>query len=109
MSVDNRVVKLQFDNAQFEQGVSQSMRTLDELEDKLQFKKSAKGFQSLQQAADAIGFDKLVAGIDSINSKLSATGVLAANLVKKIGDSVLASVKKLEQATIGQPVVGQEQ
>lgn len=106
MSVDNRVVKLQFDNAQFEQGVSQSMKTLDELEDKLQFKKSAKGFQSLQQAADAIGFDKLVAGIDSINNKLSATGVLAANLVKKIGDSVMASVKKLEQATIGQMKAG---
>lgn len=106
MSVDNRVVKLQFDNAQFEQGVSQSMRTLDELEDKLQFKKSAKGFQSLQQAADTVVFNKLADGIDAINKKLSASGVLAAKFVSSIADSVVSGVKKIEAASIGQIKTG---
>lgn len=102
MSVDNRIVKLQFDNKQFEQGVSQSMSTLDKLEEKLQFKKSAKGFQTLQNAADSVGFDRLVAGIESINKKLSATGVLAAKFVNNIADSIASGVKKIEQASLGQ-------
>lgn len=102
MSVDNRIVKLQFDNKQFEQGVSQSMSTLDKLEEKLQFKKSAKGFQTLQNAADSVGFDKLVAAIESINGKLSATGILAAKFVSNIADSIASGVKKIEQASIGQ-------
>ena len=102
MSVDNRIVKLQFDNKQFEQGVSQSMSTLDKLEEKLQFKKSSKGFQTLQNAADSVGFDRLVAGIESINKKLSATGVLAAKFVNNIADSIASGVKKIEQASLGQ-------
>ena len=106
MSIDNRVVKLQFDNAQFEAGVSQSMKTIDELEDKLQFKKSAKGFQSLQNASDTVTFEKLAASIESINSKLSATGVLAAKFVNSIADTIVSGVKKVEAASIGQMKTG---
>ena len=102
MSVDNRVVKLQFDNQQFEKGVSQSMSTLDKLEEKLKFKDSAKGFSALQTAAEAVKFDKLVDGIESINKKLSATGVLAAKFVSNIAESVANGVKKVEQASLGQ-------
>ena len=102
MSVDNRVVKLQFDNKQFEQGVSQSMSTIDKLEQKLQFKNSAKGFSTLQSAAEAVHFDKLLDGIDAINKKLSAGGIIAAKFVSNIAESVANGVKKVEQASIGQ-------
>ena len=106
MSIDNRVVKMQFDNKQFEENVSKSMTTLDKLEEKLQFKKSSKGLSSLQQGIDSIKFDKLLEGIGSINDKLSATGVVAAKFVSSIADSIVAGVKKIEQASIGQMKTG---
>lgn len=106
MSVDNRVVKLQFDNKQFEENVSKSMATLDKLEEQLQFKKAAKGFSSLQSSVDSIKFDALLSSIDRINDKLSAGGVLAAKLVSGITDSIVTGVKKIEAASIGQMKTG---
>ena len=37
-NVDNRVVNMQFNNAQFEQGVKQSMTSLERLKQSLKFK-----------------------------------------------------------------------
>lgn len=105
-TVDNRVVKLQFDNAQFEQQVSRSMTTLDKLEEKLQFKKAASGIINLQANINSVGFEKLVKGIESIEQRLSATGIAAAKIVSEITQSLINGAKKIEQATIGQIKTG---
>lgn len=105
-TIDERVVKLGFNNGQFEQGVSKSMSTLDKLEEKLQFKKSSKGLDGLQVAIDSVSFARLTTAIDGINSKLSMTGVAAATVVSKITSSIMSSVSKLEQMTIGQIATG---
>ena len=101
-SVDNRVVKMTFDNEQFERGVSKSMSTLDKLEEKLQFKKAATGLQSLQVAINGVAFDRFATAIEGIEKKLSGVGVAAATVVSRITNSLIDGAIKIERATIGQ-------
>lgn len=49
--VDERVVQMQFDNAQFERGTRQTMGTLEKLKQSLQFKGVEKGFERISSAS----------------------------------------------------------
>jgi tape measure domain-containing protein len=100
--VDNRIVKMTFDNEQFERGVSKSMSTLDKLEEKLQFSKSASGLKNLQNSINDISFNRFTDAIEGINSRLSATGVMAATVVSRITNSLIDGALQIERATIGQ-------
>ena len=101
-SIDNRIVKMQFDNEQFERNVSKSMNTLDKFEEKLQFKKAVNGVKGLQVAFDSITFSKMASSIESIEKRLSGVGVMAATVVSRITNSLIDGAMKIENATIGQ-------
>ena len=49
--IDNRVVQMKFDNKQFEQGVSETMKSLDGLKNSLKLDDAAKGFDVLDKIA----------------------------------------------------------
>ena len=51
-SIDERVVGLKFDNAQFEQGVKQSLASLDPLNKSLKLDGAAKGLGDVGTAAN---------------------------------------------------------
>lgn len=102
-SVDNRIVRMQFDNEQFERGVMQSMRTLDELNEKLQFKEAGKGISALQVHLNNVNFDGIQNAIQHINhSFTSMTGMVAQRIKEDIVDNVINAAKRLEQVTLGQ-------
>ena len=102
-SVDNRIVRMQFDNAQFERGVMQSMRTLDELNEKLQFKEAGKGISALQVHLNNVDFSGIQNAIEHINySFTSMTGMVAQRIKTDIVDTVVDAAKRLEQVTLGQ-------
>lgn len=101
-SIDNRVVKLGFDNKAFEEGVSKSMSTLERLEEKLQFKKSIKGISALQVGIDGVNFEELAKKIDKIEGRLTGFGIAGAEVIKDITNTIINGVKKIGDATIGQ-------
>lgn len=102
MSIDNRVVHLGFDNAQFEAGVARSMSTLDKLKAKLEFKDGSNGLAGLQNAINSVSFNALLSGVQALEHRFSLLGIAGMNVANKITDSVIGAAKKLEQATIGQ-------
>ena len=102
-SIDNRIVRMQFDNAQFERGVMQSMKTLDELNDKLQFKEAGKGISALQVHLNNVDFSGIQNAVAHINhSFTSMTGMVAQRIKEDIVDNVINAAKRLEQVTLGQ-------
>ena len=102
-SVDNRIVRMQFDNAQFERGVMQSMKTLDELNEKLQFKEAGKGISALQVHLNNVDFSGIQNAVAHINhSFTSMTGMVAQRIKEDIVDNVINAAKRLEQVTLGQ-------
>ena len=50
-SIDERVVRMQFDNAQFEKGVQQTIRSMSSLEKALDVKTAAKSLGAISTAA----------------------------------------------------------
>lgn len=102
MSIDNKIVHLGFDNKQFESGVSESMSTLDKLNEKLKFKDADKSLSNLQSSVNGIDFSALMNGISSLEGKLSSVGIAGMTVVSRITNSIIDAAKQLEAATIGQ-------
>lgn len=56
-TIDERIVEMRFDNAQFEKNVATSMSTLDKLKKSLNFKNSSKSLEEIGRAANRVRFD----------------------------------------------------
>ncbi len=105
--VDSRVVEMRFDNANFEKNTKESIKSIDRLMEKLQFKGAEKGFEKLDAAAEKVDFDGMARSLDSIENKFSAFNVIATtalvNITNKVVDTGEKLVKSLsiDQVTAG--------
>lgn len=97
--VDQRVVEMRFDNAQFEKNTRESMKTLDRLQEKLQFKDVDKGFENIEKAQRNVNFDEMEGALDTLKVKFNALDVMAVaaltNITNKIVDTGEQLVKSL--------------
>lgn len=67
--VDTKIVKMEFDNKNFEANVATTMSTLEKLKRLLSFKGVEKGFEKMDQAAG--GFDSSMSGMEQAISKVT--------------------------------------
>ena len=77
-TIDQKVVEMRFDNAQFEKNVSTSMSTLDKLKRSLKLDGAAKGLESVNAAAKNFDVSNISNGVETIKAKFSALQVVAA-------------------------------
>lgn len=101
--VDERVVQMEFDNAKFEQNVSQSMSTLDKLKEKLKFTDSTKDFQAINRAAKDVDFASLSASIDALNGRFSAFGIVGMTVMQRLTNAAIDLGAKL-MSTVAAPL-----
>ena len=101
--VDERVVQMEFDNAKFEQNVSQSMSTLDKLKEKLKFTDSTKDFQAINRAAKDVDFASLSASIDALNGRFSAFGIVGMTIMQRLTNAAIDLGAKL-MSTVAAPL-----
>lgn len=104
-TVDQRVVEMRFDNANFEKNVSTSMSTLDKLKKSLKFEDSAKGFENISKAAGRVDMGGLSNGVESVRLKFSALEVMAVTALQNITNSVLNAGKKLVSDLALDPII----
>ena len=103
-SIDQRIVEMQFDNKQFENGVQTTMKTLDTLKQKLNFGKSAKGLDELTKAGKRFSLDGLAASVDKIASKFSFMGVMGVTAMQRISNAAITTGKNLVKSLTVDPV-----
>lgn len=72
--IDERIVSMQFDNRQFENGVSTSISTIDKLKKALSFEKQEKAFDQLERTANSISFSGLQNSLANIEKWVSPVG-----------------------------------
>lgn len=87
-SIDNRIVEMQFDNAQFERGVNQSLGTLDKLKSALKLDNAAKGFDDISTSANRIDFSNLSGAIMNVSNKFSVLEIAAITAIQNIANRV---------------------
>lgn len=100
-SVDDRVVRMQFDNARFEQNAKQSMSTIDALKQKLDFSGSAKGLTSLQKSANSFDMSSVGSAIGTVQAKFSALQVVGMTVISNLTNSAIGMLKRITSNTLG--------
>lgn len=70
--IEQRVVEMQFDNKQFERGVSTTMSSLDKLKQSLNLSGAAKGLESVGTAARGINLSGLTGAAETVSLKFNA-------------------------------------
>lgn len=93
--IDQRVVEMRFDNAQFERNSRDTMRTLDKLKEKLSFKGAAKGLEQVQAASENMDFSGMEKGLDTVQAKFSALDVVAFTALQRITDKVISTGEQI--------------
>ena len=92
--VDERVVEMRFDNAQFERNVSTTMSTLDKLKKSLNLDGAAKGLQNVNAAAKTASFDSLAASVSKLESRFSVLGIVGMRVIENLTDSMMRLAQK---------------
>ncbi len=103
-TIDERIVEMRFDNAQFEKNVATSMSTLDKLKKSLKFKDSSKSLEELGTAARKVDMSPLANGVETVRAKFSAMEVIAITALANITNSALNTGKRIVSAITTQPI-----
>ena len=92
--IDERVVEMRFDNAQFEKNVSTTMSTLDKLKKSLNLEGAAKGLQNVNAAAKTTSFDSLAASVSKLEYRFSTLGIVGMRVIENLTDSMMRLAQK---------------
>lgn len=103
-NVDERVVRMQFDNSRFEKNVQQSLSTIDKLKKALKLEKAAEGFDSIEKAANHISFKGLNDGISQVHANFSLLDVTVLKIFDRIADSAINLGKNIVKALAVDPI-----
>ena len=103
-TIDERVVSMQFDNAQFERNVSVSMSTLDKLKKALKFDNAGKSLENIGKAAKSVDMSGLNTAVDTVKAKFSALDVVAVTALANITNSALNAGKNIVKSLTIDPV-----
>lgn len=103
-TIDEKVVSMQFDNAQFEKNVRTSMSTLDRLKQSLNLNGAAKGLENVNSAARGIDMSPLANGVEMVRSKFSALEVMAITTLANITNSAVNAGKRIAYAFTLEPI-----
>lgn len=103
-TIDEKIVSMQFDNAQFERNVRTSMGTLDRLKQSLNLTGAAKGLENVNAAAKGLDMSPLANGLETVKAKFSALEVMAVTSLANITNSAVNAGKRLVSAFTIDPI-----
>lgn len=104
-TVDNKVVRVQFDNQQFERGVRQTTSSLQNLKQSLKMEDSSKSIEKVTSALKNINLDGLNSALDSIKNRFSVTGMVALNILSSIASRAVFAGQQLVSSFTMTPLI----
>ena len=84
-SVDNRIVSMEFDNQQFESGVSTTMQTLSQFKEALKFEGAEKGLQGIEAAAQNFNMDGIGDAVEEASGHFSVLEEIGIGALRRLG------------------------
>ena len=91
-NIDQRIVEMQFDNAQFEKGVSTSLQSLENLKKSLNLDSALTSISNIEKSFNKMNFDSVAESINSIAGHFTALG---RNVDKIVDNMVQSAISKL--------------
>lgn len=103
-TIDEKVVKMSFDNAKFQSGVSESMSIIDKLKQSLQFTGVSKGFDSINAAANGVNMNAISSGVEQVKLKFSALEIAAITALSRIANQAITTGKNVIKSLTIDPI-----
>ena len=94
-TIDDRIVQLEFDNAQFEKGVQESLTTLEKLKQSLKLDDAGKSLSKLTDEAKKVDLSTISDSIDQLSEKFSTLRMVGLMALSNIVDGAFGMVKKI--------------
>lgn len=91
--IESRIVSMMFDNKQFEKNVATSQKTLENLNETLEFKDAKKNLRGLEDASKMVTFSEMRTSIGDIATKMKASTVIGIELLKNLTNSAINFAK----------------
>ena len=88
-SVDERIVQMQFNNSEFESKVAQTLESLTKLRENTKMEDAGKGLENLAKGVKQVDVQSLAAGIDALNNKFSAFGIIGQQVLRNLTDAAM--------------------
>ena len=104
-SIDERIVGMQFDNAQFEKGLGTSIKSLGQLEKSLDLKGGTKGLTGIASAAGKLSFDGIAKAAETVNSRLSNLGIMGVAALTRIANSAIDTGVRIAKSLTVEPIL----
>lgn len=102
--IEQRVVQMKFDNAQFENNTKTTLSTLEKLKEKLKFDKVQEGFSKISTAAGKVDMTSMATATESVRVKFSALEVVAMTALMNITNSAINAGKNLVSSLTIDPI-----
>lgn len=87
--VDQRIVEMQFNNADFEQKVSKSISSLKQLKDASQMEDAGKGLNNLTKGISNLDLSHIAEGIDKLNARFSNLGIVGMTVMQNLTNAAM--------------------
>ena len=104
-SIEDKVVSLKFDNAQFSKGVMSSQKSLEQLNRSLQMKGATKGLDEVEGRASRFNLDTLAAAPKAVAGGFSVMAGAAAVALGNIASQAIATGATLLNSFTMQPIM----
>lgn len=103
-NIARNVVEMRFDNDNFEKNAQTTIRTLDQLNGKLNFDNLTKGLTEVGSAASSIDMSGLSDGVETIADRFSALGIIGMTVLQNITNMALHAGETLLKAIVIDPI-----
>ena len=106
-SVDDRVVRMEFDNASFERKLGTTLGSLDKLEKSMKFEGASKGLQNVSQTASRFSLSGIASSVQGIQDKFKAMSVIGITALANIATkAVTAGIDIAKSLTLDNVIAG---
>lgn len=102
--MDERVIKISFDNKNFEKNVEASMSTIDKLKAKLKFGDAAKELDNVSKQASKVDLKPMETAVESVGNKFTVMEGIAIGALARIGQKAIDIGTNLAKSIMIDPI-----
>ncbi len=104
-NIEDRIVRMKFDNAQFEEGVAQTTETLKKFEDTLKLEGASDGLGKVQSAINSVSVSSLTNATQSAGEKFDWLREMAIGALRDIGARIERTAEDMAKKITLQPLI----
>lgn len=106
-TIDQRVVRMEFQNEQFESGIKSSIKSLDNLKNSLNLEGASRGLSELGSASKGFSLASIGESVDAISEKFTTLGIIGVTALQNITNKAIdAGIQMAKSLTVDQITSG---